>query len=761
MSYQVKTKNFPLTAEQQALANKLGISQDFLRLLIGRGMREEDLYDFLHPSIEKLSSPFDIDGMSEAVERIKVAISKKERILIYGDYDCDGICAISTLMLYLKDKVEIDYFIPDRNKDGYGITIDALKNIFGRKSYDLVITVDCGITAVKEVEYLKSIGVDVIVTDHHEPQEEIPSCIVIDAKVARKGFYDLCGAGVAFKLVEALSSRQEACKYLDIVAIATIADVVPLKDDNRIIAYYGLKSISTSPRKGIKMLLGVDKVTAQDVMFKLAPRMNAAGRLNSAMKVVGLFLETDYFLLKTLAEELNRDNNRRQELCEDAVKEAKAMLKGVDFSNIGIITLYSDKWEPGILGIACSRLVEEFKRPVVLFSKHGEDLKGSARSVLGINIFELFCSLSEHFTSFGGHAQAAGVSMKVENFESFKRNANSLILSKYPAETFRDCVICEMQLSKDTDFLKFAKELEMLEPCGYQNPQPTFLIEGENMRFDKIGFSQHVKYSANNIELLGFSRYSSTLYPRVGKAEFEVTLGINTFRNTTTAQGIIQSVHFCDMQLSDDESIVLNLHQLGHEGQTTLKNIGDEDLKRYAHDKFGTLIVCYSKSEYDNLCKFDEIAKLDVYIGNTTCLNPETCVILCPSNEFDYSFYKRVIVVGHPLCEGYNAYIAMSAKECFAYGDTTPKYLRVSDDTLRSIYKEIAYLSTQTKKMSSPHRMYVSICSRVKISEVEFYLALNIFEQLNLVSIMPNGILDVSRKPVKLQNSVFYRNIMH
>lgn len=761
MNYTVKTKNFPLTDEQKSLAVNLGISQDFLRLLLGRGMREDELYDFLHPSIDRLSSPFDIDGMAEAVERIKRAIREQQRILIYGDYDCDGICAISTLMLYLKDKIDVDYFIPDRNKDGYGITIDALKNIFGKRSYDLVITVDCGITAVKEVEYLKSIGVDVIVTDHHEPQEEIPSCIVIDAKVARKGFYDLCGAGVAFKLVEALSSRQEACKYLDIVAIATIADVVPLKDDNRIIAYFGLKSISTSPRKGVKMLLGIDKVTAQDVMFKLAPRMNAAGRLNSAMKVVGLFLETDYFLLKTLTEELNRDNNRRQELCEDAVKEAKAMLKGVNFAELGIITLYSENWEPGILGIACSRLVEEFKRPVVLFAKHGEDLKGSARSVSGINIFELFCSLSEHFTSFGGHAQAAGVSMKVDNFADFKECANSLILSKYPANTFCDRVECEMQLPPNTDFLKFAKELELLEPCGYQNPQPTFLIEGENMRFDSIGFSQHVKYSADNIDLLGFSRYSSTLYPRVGKAEFEIALGINTFRNTTTAQGIIQSVRFCELQLSEDESKVLNLHQLGHEGRVSIKNISEDDLKKYARDAFGTLYVCYSKDDYEKLCKFDEIAQLPVFVGDLACLNPETCVLVCPSSDFEFSFYERVIIAGKPLCEGYTAHVAGGSKECFAYGDISAKTLKVSDDTLRSIYKEIALFASHTKKATNARRMYVAICSRVKISEVEFYLAMNIFEQLNLVSILPNGNIEVSRKPVKLQNSVFYRNIEH
>lgn len=369
MKYVVKTDRFPLTSEQNALCKNLGISRDFLRLLLGRGMKEDELYDFLHPSLDKMSSPLVYDGMKEAAERIKLAISRKEKVLIYGDYDCDGICAISTLMLYLRDKLDVFYFIPDRNKDGYGISIEALEKILSKRSPSLVITVDTGITAVDEIEYLKSRGIDTIVTDHHEPQEKIPDCIVVDPKVARKGFYDLCGAGVALKLVEALAGREEACKYLDVVAIATIADVVPLKEDNRIIAYYGLKQITTSARKGVKMLLDQEKVSAQDVMFRLAPRMNAAGRLNSAMKVVGLFLENDYFLLRTLTEELARDNSQRQDLCEKAVVEAKAMLKGADFENMGIIALYSDSWEPGILGIACARLVEEFKRPTVLFAK--------------------------------------------------------------------------------------------------------------------------------------------------------------------------------------------------------------------------------------------------------------------------------------------------------------------------------------------------------------------------------------------------------
>lgn len=477
-----------------------------------------------------MSSPFVYDGMKEAAERIRLAIQRKEKVLIYGDYDCDGICAISTLMLYLKDKLDVFYFIPDRNKDGYGISIDALEKILSKHSPTLVITVDTGITAVDEIEYLKSRGIDTIVTDHHEPQERIPDCIVVDPKVARKGFYDLCGAGVALKLVETLGGREEACKYLDVVAIATIADVVPLKDDNRIIAYYGLKQITTSPRKGVKMLLDQDKISAQDVMFRLAPRMNAAGRLNSAMKVVGLFLESDYFLLRTLTEELARDNSQRQDLCEKAVAEAKNMLKGADFENMGIIALYSDSWEPGILGIACARLVEEFKRPTVLFAKNGDELRGSARSVPSVNIFELFSSLSNYFTGFGGHAQAAGVSMSVDQFDSFVKAANDKLMAEHTYDDFTHEIVCEMELPIDTDFLRFAKELELLEPTGYQNPKPTFLLKGEGLRFERIGFSQHVKYIGKHIDLMGFSKFAPCLTAKRAEWTLKCRLASTCFK---------------------------------------------------------------------------------------------------------------------------------------------------------------------------------------------------------------------------------------
>lgn len=763
MRYTVKTPRFPLTSENISLAKRLGISQDFLRLLLGRGMSEDSLYDYLHPSLDKLSSPYEIDGMKEAVARIEKAIKNKEKVLIYGDYDCDGICAISTLMLYLRDKLNVFYFIPDRNKDGYGISIEALEKILAYHSPKLVITVDTGITAIDEVEYLKSRGIETIVTDHHEPQDKIPDCIVVDPKVARKWFYDLCGAGVALKLVEALGGREEAKKYLDIVAIATIADVVPLKDDNRIIAYYGLKQITASPRKGVKMLLNQESVSATDVMFRLAPRMNAAGRLNSAMKVVGLFLENDYFLLRTLTDELARDNAARQELCEKAVDRAKAQLAGIDFNDVGIIILKNKDWEPGILGIACARLVEEFKRPTILFANTDDgELRGSARSVPQVNIFETLCALSDYFTGFGGHAQAAGISMDESKFDDFVKAANELILSSHDKKEFTHEICCEMELPIDMDFLSFAKELELMEPTGYQNPRPAFLVKGQGLRFDRIGFSQHVKYVAPNIELMGFSKFAPCLSARTGKVDFEISLGINAFQNRESAQGIIQSLQFEDIELDEDESVCMNLHQLSCAGSADLPKTDFKCVKEWLKEPFGTAIVCFSRSEYEELCSKDESIKaLPVLIATPRCLNPENCVIVCPAQCFDFSFYNRVIVFGHPLCEGYLAKLQKETKALFALGDCSAKRISVSKDVLRKVYKEIVNVAHRTPKLASPHRAYVAVCSGYKVPQSVFMLALRIFDEVGTVKINEKGFLHISAKSVNLDDSIAYRNTDH
>ena len=761
MQYALKTKNIVFTEEQVLLARKLKISREFLSLLISRGFSsEQEILKFLHPSINDFSSPFDIAGMNAAKDRLLRAINNHERVLIYGDYDCDGISAIAILMLYLKDKVDASYFIPDRNKDGYGITVDALKGIIARKKPHLVITVDCGITAVDEVEYLKSQGIDTIVTDHHEPQAQIPDCIVVDPKVQKTGYYDFCGAGVALKLVEALAGRDEAVKYLDIAAIATIADVVPLTKDNRIIAYHGLKQISSNPRKGIKMLLGEDKVSSQNIMFRLAPRMNAAGRLNSAMKVVSVFLENDYFMLKTLVESLTKDNAQRQELCEVAVSEAKEMLRGVDFNNTNIIVLESANWEAGILGIAAARLVDEFKRPTVLFARSGEDLKGSARSVPSVNIFELFSNLSDYFTAFGGHAQAAGVSMNVAKFDEFKRAANNALSSRSILD-FCPPVECDMALSSTGDMLGFAKELALLEPTGYGNPKPNFLINVKNFKFDSIGLSNHMKYSAKTMDFMAFSKYNYMLAPRIADADFEISLGVNTFQNNVTAQGIVQSVKINSIAQNTSDSRIYNLHHLDYEGSASLENITLSDVESLLEKPFGTLIVCFDNNDYETLKKMSEkIANLPFVFANSPHLNPENQVVVAPAPTFEFGFYSQVILFGHPLSEGYKAHISKEVKT-FALNDASCAKLEVLDSVLRSAYKHMYELAASKTRIQSMSKFFAYISSRMNILEAEFFVAVKIFEQLGLLAIGDRGVVEVSRKSVDLTKSVVYRNLKH
>ena len=758
MQYSLKTQNLILSEEQKALAKKLKISREFLALLISRGFSDEqEISKFLHPSIDDFVSPFSIGGMKEARDRLALAISRKEKVLIYGDYDCDGICAIAILMLYLKDKVDATYFIPNRNKDGYGISALALEGIIARKKPNLVITVDCGITAVQEVEYLKSQGIDTIVTDHHEPQAQIPDCIVVDPKVQKTGYFDFCGAGVALKLVEAMAGREEIKKYLDICAIATIADVVPLTKDNRIIAYYGLRQISQKPRKGIKMLLGEDKVSSQDVMFKLAPRMNAAGRLGSAMKVVSLFLEDDYFMLKTLAEELARDNARRQELCEVAVAEAKEMLRGADFNDIRFIVLKSDNWEPGILGIAAARLVDEFKRPAVLFAKSGDELKGSSRSVPSVNIFEVFSSFSDYFTAFGGHAQAAGVSMMEDRFEDFKKAVNDALLDR-PYTDFCPSATCDMALDMGGDILSFAKELALLEPTGYGNPKPTFLLNVKNFKFERIGFGNHMKCSTRSTDLMAFSKYQYSLAPRISNADFEVSLGINVFQNNVTAQGVVQSYVLRSLETPDD-SRLFNLHHLEYEGSCTLESIDENGIKKCLEKPFGTLFVCFDERAYKDLVsRCEKVGKLPLNFGNSAHLNPENSVVIAPSPTFEFSFFNQVVLVGHPLTEGYKEHISKEVKT-YAFGDVSSEPLALSTQTLRTLYKHLYDIALSKTRMLSRSRLYQHVSSRMNVSEAEFWAGVKILEELNLFGVSDRGVVEVSRKSVNLENSVAYRNL--
>ncbi|MCQ2409562.1 MAG: single-stranded-DNA-specific exonuclease RecJ [Clostridia bacterium] len=751
-----------LNDTEKRYADELGISERFMSLLLNRGIALNEIKDFIHPQLGSLSSPFEIKDMNIASRRLLKAIEKKERILIFGDYDCDGICATSILMLYLKDKTDCQYFIPSRN-DGYGLSVTAVDNILSKRKFDLLISVDCGITSYDVVEHLKSKGIDVIITDHHEPQSTIPDCIVVDPKIEKKGFYDLCGAGVALKLVEACSSRKEAEKYIDICAIATIADVVPLVKDNRIIVSYGLKRIEKDPRLGIKMLLGQDAANTHNVMYKLAPRMNSAGRLSSAMKVVNLFTETDYFMLHTLSDELLKENQLRQELCESVASEALKSLKGIDLNKTRVIVLYNENWEAGVIGIAASRIAEEFKCPAILFTKGSEgEIKGSARSVPAVNIFEMLSRFSGLYTTFGGHSQAAGVGMKMENFDKFKELINQAVVDTTNYEDFLPKVNCEMELPFNMNFLDFTKELKLLEPTGYGNPRPNFLIKAEGLKFDRMGNKPHVKFRNNRIELVGFYNFADSLFAKTGKVELEVTLDINVYQNQESAQGLIQSLNIKSLDLSESDSDCLNLHHFDCMGKADLDAVTEDEVSEMINKPFGTLFVCFSKSDYEKLVSsYPYLSKLPISVGRNKFMIPENSVIICPSVSFDYYQYTNVIVCGDAFTEGYYRVIKEQCGNVKSIGYLSRKPIALGDDLLRDIYKACCDVQNKDRviKIGGQKELYNKVSSRIKVDEAVFYLGLKILTELNLVSISEKGVLNTQNIRSNLQSSYVYRNL--
>ncbi|MDD4839146.1 MAG: single-stranded-DNA-specific exonuclease RecJ [Clostridia bacterium] len=851
----------------ESLVNECGLSLDFLKILNLRGINtKEKIENFLEPSISNMSSPFDIDNMSIAIERIKNAISANERILVYGDYDCDGICAISILMLYFRSQnANATYFIPNRNSDGYGMSRDTLIPILQADKPDLLITVDCGVTAVAEVAFLKENGVDVIVTDHHEPQEALPDCVIVNPKVSRKGFYEFCGAGVALKLVEALSSRDEIKKYLDIAAIATIADIVPLTDENRIIAYHGIKQLNKKMRKGVEMLLGAKTCNSYEIMYKLAPRINAAGRMDSAMKAVGLFLSDDYFVLDGLTQDLNKDNILRQQTCEEVVKKAKEKLSSVDFSECSIITLYDESWEAGVLGIAASRLVEDFNRPAILFALKDGLMKGSARSINEVNIFETLSKFSSLFIGFGGHAQAAGLSIKKYKFEEFKNGINEFLNKSREKSIFEKTVSYDIEIDLKSELILFAKELERLEPTGFGNSKPSFKLVSNALNFERIGVTNHIKCAMHGLEIIGFGKYEQILSAKCN-SEFEVLLSRNIFQNNEYAQIIMRGIYVKEVEnLSDEDLILSSIHQLSHErvnrngdlgnsnnsatnnqvsnnhtdgynpcynavnnnsvnnktnNNTYSDNINGEfenrvcnniehksdvssnddnsrvcenaeinnaeqcgnnfcnekidefgnkeqrermteidifKLKNYLEKPIGTLLVCYT---LEGLERLKSIAKeLPVAVGLFPNANPENKIILCPSQNFDFRFFNKVVLIETSSCKGYNDFIALNGNVEVLKNSPVVSFTPVEDELLRQVFVELREMSEKRMRAQNLDKMIKAMKQKMKITQYELALSLQIFSELHLISTNERGIIEVSNNKTELIKSVTYRNM--
>lgn len=456
-----------------------------MRALRARGIvTEEDRRRFMYPDNSMLRDPFSLPDMHEAVDRIEQAVCTGETICVYGDYDVDGICA-TTIMLHFLLSIGADatYRIPSRHDEGYGISRRAIDALHAA-GVSLVITVDNGISAGDEIAYAASLGMDVIVTDHHIPPESIPDCVAVINPSRENCDYPryLCGAGVALKLVQAMGGIEAAEEYMFLAGVATVADVVPLLDENRLLVKSAISALNSfncciGMKKLLESLPSARKpYSVYTIGFGVAPRLNASGRMGDASLGVELFMTEDEEEASRIVAELNRLNELRQSEEQSILNEAIAMIEETDISNKRSILLASPDWNSGVIGIAASRISEMYHRPTVLFSLHDGALKGSARSVEGINIHDALKSCSRLFIRFGGHAKAAGVTMDPDNFNEFAECMERYLAQNCPPELFvpRRCFEFDEDLSEIT--MELARQLDMLSPFGEGNPCPVFHI---------------------------------------------------------------------------------------------------------------------------------------------------------------------------------------------------------------------------------------------------------------------------------------------
>ncbi|MGV8145651.1 MAG: single-stranded-DNA-specific exonuclease RecJ [Alkaliphilus sp.] len=500
------------------LQEKLKVSPIISKILVNREIDEpSNAKKFLDSSLSDLHDPFLLKGMRKAVNRIVEAIENDESIWIYGDYDVDGISSTSILLKYFTSiNYEVNFYIPDRLEEGYGLKCESIEKI-NRQGADLIITVDCGITAYEEVEYANKLEVDIIITDHHECQENLPKAVaIINPKQndCSYPFKHLCGCGIALKLIQALTPREifkiNIYDYIDLAAMATVADIVSLVDENRIFVKHGLNHFKNSENKGVRELLNVcglknEKITAGRIGFTIAPRINAAGRIKNASMAVRLLTTENLEEARELAQILDEENKKRQIIEAKIYEEAVYMIESSPkLKKDAFLVVYKEGWHPGVVGIVASRIAEKYYKPTIILGTEIGIAKGSARSIAGFNLFSTMSECKELFEKFGGHEQAAGLTLKLANIEIFTNKINEIAADiiktkKLTPEIKFDAILNMADISDE-----LVSELEQLEPFGIGNPAPKFMYRtisvdgvycvGKDNKHIKLGIVDNKKY---------------------------------------------------------------------------------------------------------------------------------------------------------------------------------------------------------------------------------------------------------------------------
>ena len=539
-------------------SQKYKLSDILSKILINKGITEKkDLEIFINPTRKDFHSPFLMPDMEMAVDRILKAISKKENILIYGDYDADGITSTTVLKKFLEERgVNVSTYIPNRLDEGYGLNKDAIKKIFD-EGQRLVITVDCGISAIEEIEFANTLGIETIITDHHEPAETLPNALaVVDAKRkdSQYPFNQLAGVGVVFKLIQAISIKlnleeKEYLKYLDIVCIGTISDIVPLVDENRVIAKLGLKLVAQTKNVGLKALIdtiGFKEIDSNSISFGVAPRINACGRMGNEQVALELFLSDDYSKAKFLANKLNEYNTERQAIEKKIFDEAIKQIENSEKEKRCIV-IGAEKWHHGIIGIVASKVTEMYFKPSILICFDEEEGKGSGRSIPGFDLHQALMECKDRLKKFGGHSMAVGVTIESSQFEKFKQEIEEYA-KKSKIDEIMPIIIIDTEIDLKDVNIDSVKSLKVLEPYGEANKMPLFLIKGLKIKsIRSLSDGKHLKLTLKDdnymVNAIGFNMGNlSEKYLLDDKVDIVGNLDINSYNGMESIQIILKDI---------------------------------------------------------------------------------------------------------------------------------------------------------------------------------------------------------------------------
>ncbi len=774
-------------------AQENGISVMLAQMLFHRNVKtREQMRRFLNPSAEDFCDPMELPDMDLAVKRIQKAVAEGEYICIYGDYDVDGICATTLLMRCLKDMgARVEYFIPSRHKQGYGMHADVVRQLHA-DGVQLIVTVDNSISAVEEIALCGKLGVDVVVTDHHQCGRALPQCCAVVCTTRGDSRYpngNLCGAGVALRLAQALGRNIDGAD-LAIAALATVADVVPLTGENRAIVALGMRNLGDLA--GLNALIRVSgyegkPMDSMAVGYGLAPRLNAAGRMGSASRGVELLMETDEQRACALAAELDQENRKRQTEEMRILKDACTQLERCDLSRDYAILLYGEDWNPGVIGIVASRLMEMYYRPVILFHKNGELMSGSGRSIPQIHLFDCLNRFSDRMLRFGGHAQAAGLTIREELFSDFRRDFNAYLRENVPRDALIPRRSYEMEIPLESIDTQLIRDIESLAPFGEGNPRPVFRARAvtlENMQ--RMGKElQHLRANIrtreNVLPVVAFGKGERMdQWMSARKLDILYSPNLNVYRGRTQLQMIancIQAMPLTQEEIRQkayrqkfyDAYMLSRYLSAGEEiSAETAENMNLCVEQALSGDIIGTLILCATPLGAQRLLAYlnekGVTARTDLLFSDNAANGfLYNCTVFAPNrSRLQTAQYRTILLYDGRACAYACAGIASGQTVVSADGDGGEremlKALSPTRDAMGRLYKQFcAFLAAGPQK-----RAALLVQMEQWTTYEEACLALGVFLELGFFEWeMKDDVISRHVSPAQqpLETSALYRDI--